>query len=55
MTITIGLLVLILVGLALYFIGTAKFSEVGRIIFFCVLLAFLLTSGHTIGTLRLGR
>lgn len=54
MTITVGLLVLILVGLALYFIGTAKISEMGRIIFFCALLAFLFSAPH-VATLRIGR
>lgn len=54
MTITIGLLVLIVVGLALYALGTAKISEIGRIVFFCALLAFLFSTPH-LATLKIGR
>jgi hypothetical protein len=45
MTISITLLVLMLVGLLIYAFAQGKLSEVGRIMFFCALLALCFGGG----------
>ncbi len=49
----VSLLVLALVGLALYVLGSGKLSEVGRIMFFCALLA-ICVEGWPHAILRFG-
>jgi Na+/phosphate symporter len=44
MTATVALILVLVVGLVLYLVTQNKASEVGRILFFCALLALCLTA-----------
>jgi len=44
MTATIALILVLVVGLVLYLATSGKASELGRILFFCALLALCLTA-----------
>jgi hypothetical protein len=53
MTISITLLVLMLIGLLIYAFTAGKLSEVGRIMFFCALLALCFGAGGGSGSFAL--